>query len=263
MPSKKPAAKPPAPKKPVAPPRGAKPAAAKPAAPTPSVAKPAPAKPAPAKPAAAKPAAAKPGAAKPVAPAPKPPAPRPALSAIAKAPVKRIDPARPPATALSVAQSAQRWALVTAKDIMRTEVVTVSYAAPLSEVERVLADNRISGAPVVDEKGAIIGVISLKDLVERYAEDQDSRPRRGHGFFHLSSEETLDEDFDSFDVPEEAEETARDVMTATVYTVGASAGLREIADVLCKHKVHRVLVEEQGRLVGLISTIDILDALRA
>lgn len=52
-------------------------------------------------------------------------------------------------------------------------------------------------------------------------------------------------------------------MTATVYTVPAGAGLKEIAAALCKHKVHRVLVEEQGRLVGLISTLDILDALRA
>jgi CBS domain-containing protein len=214
-------------------------------------------RPSPAPKPAARPAAAKP----PVKPSAR--APKPAAAAAKPVAAKRIDPARPPASAKSVSSPAQRWALVTAKDIMRTDVVTVSYAAPLSEVEQVLADNKISGAPVVDEKGAIIGVVSLKDLVERYAEDQDARPRRGHGFFHLSSEETLDEDFDSFEVPEEAEETARDVMTATVYTVPATAGLKEIATVLCKHKVHRVLVEEGGRLVGLISTIDILDALRA
>jgi CBS domain-containing protein len=176
---------------------------------------------------------------------------------------KRIDPARPPAAAKAVPAAAQRWALVTAKDIMRSDVVTLSYAAPLSEVERVLADHRISGAPVVDAKGAIIGVVSLADLVARYAEDEDARPRRGRGFFHLSSEETLDDDFDAFEVPDEAEETARDVMTATVYTVPAGAGLKEIAAVLCKHKVHRVLVEEKGRLIGILSTIDILDALRA
>jgi CBS domain-containing protein len=161
------------------------------------------------------------------------------------------------------AGSAPRWALVTAKDIMRTNVVTVAYSAPLSEVEAALADHRISGAPVVDEVGRIIGVVSVNDLVQRYAEDADARPRRGRGFFHLSSEETLDDDFESFEVPEESEETARDVMTATVYTVPASAGLKEIADALCKHHVHRVLVEEGGRLVGLISTLDILDALRA
>lgn len=158
---------------------------------------------------------------------------------------------------------AQRWALVTAGDLMRTNIVTVSYAAPLSEVERVLADARVSGAPVVDQSGQIVGVISLRDLIERYAEDEDARPRRGHGFFHLSSEETLDEDFESFEVPEEAEETACDLMTAQVFSVPVEAGLKEIADVMCKHSVHRVLVTDGGRLLGLISTLDILDALRA
>ena len=163
----------------------------------------------------------------------------------------------------TAAAAAQRWALVTAKDIMRSNVVTVAYSAPLSEVERTLADNRISGAPVVDETGQIVGVVSVNDLVQRYAEDEDARPRRGHGFFHLSSEETLDEDFESFEVPEEAEETAQDVMTATVYTVPATAGLKEVAEAMCRHRVHRVLVQEEGRLEGLISTLDILEALRA
>ncbi len=175
--------------------------------------------------------------------------------------VRRGETVWPPSRA--AARAAERWSLVTARDIMRKRVVTVSAADALSEVERTLSEHSISGAPVVDAAGRILGVVSLRDLVERYAEDPDARPRRGHGFFHLSSEETLDEDFDSFEVPDEAEETARDIMTATVYTVPAGAGLKEIAATLCKHKVHRVLVEEQGRLVGLVSTLDILDALRA
>ena len=76
--------------------------------------------------------------------------------------------------------AAARWALVTARDIMRKDVVTVNYATPLSDVERRLSDHRISGAPVTDESGHIIGVISLKDLVERYAESFESHPRRGY-----------------------------------------------------------------------------------
>ncbi len=171
--------------------------------------------------------------------------------------------ARPEAAVAPAAGRADRWALVTARDLMRTDVVTVPYSAPLSEVERVLADNRISGAPVVDEVGRIIGVVSVRDLVERYAADPDARPRRGHGYFELSTEELEEEDLDSFEVPEEAEETARDVMTAQIHTVPGGAGLKEIADAMCTHKVHRVLVEDQGRLLGLISTLDILEGLRA
>ena len=79
---------------------------------------------------------------------------------------------------------AERWALLTAGDVMRSDVITVPYSTPLSEVERVLSDNRISGAPVTDEAGHIVGIISVKDLIERYAEDPDARPRRGQGFYH-------------------------------------------------------------------------------
>lgn len=159
--------------------------------------------------------------------------------------------------------TAERWGLVTARDIMRAEVITVPYATPLSEVERILSDNRISGAPVTDESGHIVGIVSVRDLVERYAEDPDARPRRGHGFYHLSSEETQDEDFDSFEVPEESEETAEDVMTGEIYSVKIDAGLKEIAAAMAKHRIHRVLVQDAGRHVGLISTMEILNALGA
>ncbi len=158
---------------------------------------------------------------------------------------------------------AGRWALVTARDIMRKDVVTVSYASPLSEVERVLSEHRISGAPVTDEAGHIIGILSVKDLVARYAENSDARPRRSAGFFHLSSEEMLDDDFESFSVPNEAEETAGDLMTGEVYSVHVDASLKDIAGAMKQHKVHRLLVQDDGRYVGLLSTMEILDALSA
>ncbi len=156
---------------------------------------------------------------------------------------------------------AERWALVTARDIMRKNVVTVNYATPLSDVERKLSDHRISGAPVTDEAGHIVGVISIKDLISRYAENADAQPRRGAGYFHLSSEEMQDEDFSTFQVPAEAEETAGQIMSGDVFSVSAAAGLSDIAKMMVKHRVHRLLVEEGGKYVGLISTLEILDAL--
>ena len=159
--------------------------------------------------------------------------------------------------------AASRWALITARDIMRKDVVTINYATPLSDVERKFSDHRISGAPVTDEAGHIVGIISLKDLVDRYAENPESHPRRGAGFFHLSSEEMLDDDFESFDVPEEAEETAGDLMSGQIFSVAADAGLREIAGAMVAHKVHRLLVQEHGKYIGLVSTMEILDSLSA
>ena len=77
---------------------------------------------------------------------------------------------------------------MTAADIMAKRVVTVSPGAPLSEVERVLSENRVSGVPVVDSAGRALGVVSLRDLIDRYAEDPDARPRRGTNFYRLPTE---------------------------------------------------------------------------
>jgi CBS domain-containing protein len=144
---------------------------------------------------------------------------------------------------------------------MRTDVVTIPYSAPLSEIERIFADHRVSGAPVVDEAGRIVGVVSVRDLIERYAEDPDSHPRRGHGFYELADEADPEEVAESFEVPEEAEETAEDVMTAQVLSVPVDAPLRRIAREMRRHRVHRLLVVEGGKHVGIVSSTEVLDAL--
>lgn len=153
------------------------------------------------------------------------------------------------------------WKDLTAADVMRTDVLTVSESTPLSEVERLLGENRIGGLPVTNETGHITGVVSIRDLVDRYTQDPDSRPRRGHGFYHLSSEDLDDEDFESFEVPEEAEETAGDIMTAQVYAVDRTTPLQEVAAKMVELNVHRLLVTEKKRTVGIVSTMDVLKAL--
>jgi CBS domain-containing protein len=145
---------------------------------------------------------------------------------------------------------------------MQSNLVTVASTAPLSEVERLLAEHGIGGAPVTDEVGRIVGVISARDLLDRYIEDPDARPRRGHGFYHLSSQELEDEDWDSFEVPEESEETARDVMTEEVFAVDAADTVGAVARRMIELKVHRILVTDRGgRYVGIITTFDMLRAM--
>jgi len=153
------------------------------------------------------------------------------------------------------------WQNLTAADVMRTDVLTVSESTPLSEVERLLGENRVGGLPVTNETGHITGVVSIRDLVDRYTQDPDSRPRRGNGFYHLSAEGLDDEDFDSFEVPEEAEETAGDIMTAQVYNVDRTTSLHGVAAKMVELNVHRLLVTENKHTVGIISTMDLLKAL--
>lgn len=156
---------------------------------------------------------------------------------------------------------AHPWPHLTARDVMRRDVITIDRATPLSEVERVLADQKISGAPVTDETGAIVGVISLRDLVERYVEDADARPRRSRGYFHLSTEELEDDDYELTELPEETEETAEDVMTAEVFSVPADAPLADVARTMVEKRIHRVLVQSGGHFAGIVGSFEILQVL--
>ena len=160
---------------------------------------------------------------------------------------------------------APRWSVLTAADIMQTRIITVADTAPLSEVERVLTENRITGVPVTDQAGRVVGVISVRDLLDRYVEEPDSRPRRGKGYYHESTEEMADEDLESFELPEEAEETAGSVMTPEVFHVAATTGLAEVARQMVEHKIHRVLVTDpkKGQVVGIISSMGMLAAMSA
>lgn len=149
---------------------------------------------------------------------------------------------------------------MTARDVMRTNVLTVTRSTPLSEVERLLGEHRIGGMPVTDEAGHICGVVSMRDLLERYTQDPDSRPRRSSGSYHLSSK-GMDEDLDAYEVPEEAEETVADIMNSDIYSVPAETTVAKVAEKMIKLQVHRILVSDGKKFIGLVTTFDLLGAM--
>ena len=163
------------------------------------------------------------------------------------------------------AAEARPFDKITARDVMRTNVLTVSRNTPLSEVERLLGEHRIGGAPVTDEAGHIVGVVSMRDLLERYTQDRDSRPRASQSFYNLASPELNEDEFeelDSFELPTEAEETVADIMNSDVHAVSAATLVPDIAEKMIEQRIHRVLVEDSKRYIGLITTFDLLGAMK-
>ena len=120
---------------------------------------------------------------------------------------------------------------------------------------------RYGPAPVTDEAGRVIGVLSLKDLVERYTQDPDARPHRIKGFYQQVGDESFAEDFSSYETTTEAEETAQDIMTAQVFSVESDTGMRELATKMVELDVHRLLVTKQKKTVGIVSTMDVIKAI--
>ena len=141
---------------------------------------------------------------------------------------------------------------------MGSNVMTVATTTPLTDVARLLSEHQVTGMPVTDEVGHIVGVLSMRDIIERYADgDADHRVR---SFYELVSDEGPGVDREALELPYDSQDLAGDVMTAQVHTVHKDAPLPEVAQQMVELGVHRLLVEDGGKHVGLISTTDVLRA---
>ena len=125
----------------------------------------------------------------------------------------------------------------TAGDIMQTNVVAVPSTTPLAEVAALLSEHRISGAPVTDEAGRVSGVISMRDLLDTYAQSPESHARRRHEFWATAATDESEELLSGSEIPDDSEETAGEIMTAEVHTVPRSAPVAEVARQMVAHRI--------------------------
>ncbi len=113
-------------------------------------------------------------------------------------------------------------------DVINKDVLTISADVTVEEAMRYLVDNKISGMPVVDEEGHLVGIISEFQLLET-----------------LYS-------------PEVREMPVRDVMTKDVLTVKSNMMLSDAASLMVAHRIRRLPVVDDGKIVGIVSRRDLL-----
>ena len=144
-----------------------------------------------------------------------------------------------------------------ARDVMNSAVVAVRPDTPIDDIAKTLREHRISAVPVIDEAGLPLGMVSEGDLIGR---DETDRGARLDWWLTLLAEgEALNPEFlASIHAPERR---ARDVMTAPVVTVGEETEIDEIAQLLIAHRIKRVPVLRGGRIVGIVSRADLVQAL--
>ena len=146
-----------------------------------------------------------------------------------------------------------------AQEIMTKDVVTVSPDTNTSQIARQLLEHQISAVPVTDSSGIVIGMVSEGDLIGRSGVDRDER--RDWWLTLLAEGETLSPDFlASLRRPKL---TAGDVMSVPVVTVTGETEDIEIARLLAKHRIKRVPVMRDVRLIGIVSRADLLRAFAA
>ncbi|HSK74954.1 MAG TPA: CBS domain-containing protein [Thermoanaerobaculia bacterium] len=143
---------------------------------------------------------------------------------------------------------------ITAGDLMNPEILTVEADMTVRELAAFLVENEISGAPVQDDEGRIVGVVSLVDIAAVHSEGDEDSQRTGTPFARgRASEPDGDGGGDGLMVA--------DVMTPMVYSVTEDATVSEVASAMLKGHLHRVLVTREDRAVGIISTSDLLGLL--
>lgn len=156
----------------------------------------------------------------------------------------------------------------TTGEVMTESVVTLSADEPLSQAVHRLLDECISGAPVVDESGVCVGVLSLADLARAEDDATDELATlTDTDFFrsHLVLPTSVHaERFEAIRdrLQPAGDRTVERYMTSDLVTVGEEATLQSVVQSMVDAHLHRVLVTGPGkRLLGLISSTDILAAL--
>ena len=137
------------------------------------------------------------------------------------------------------------------KDVMTSDVVTVLPGQSLKDVARLLAERHISGVPVEDGTGSVLGVISEGDLLIR---ENGTNPRRGGPLAWF---------LDPLDVVDRLKLGARvagEAMTSPPLTIGADRPVRAAAELMLEEGVNRLPVVDAGKLVGIVTRADLVRA---
>ena len=141
-----------------------------------------------------------------------------------------------------------------AKDIMNKNVITVHQTATIAEIAKVLVDNDISGVPVVDDNGSLVGIVSEGDLLHK-----ETSPRLPDfinilvAVIYFNGIERFNEDFKKLMAGQ-----ASSIMTDKVISVSEKTEVDQIAKLMLKHGIKRIPVVQNDKIVGIISRKDLV-----
>ena len=143
------------------------------------------------------------------------------------------------------------------KDIMTTEIITVSPETEIVQATKLLLENRINGVPVLDETGRLVGILCQSDLIAQ----QRKLPIPSFftlldGLIPLISKKQIDKQ-----VRKIAAVTVAEAMTPNPVTVQPDTNIEEVAALMVDRNFHTIPVVDEGEVVGILGKEDILRTL--
>lgn len=147
--------------------------------------------------------------------------------------------------------------MLTAKDIMTKNVIAVSPDTTVEKLSKLLSEHKISGMPVLDENGKLVGIVTENDLIS-----QNKR-------LHIPTVVTIFDAIIYLESPRNFEEEMKkmigtkvgDICTKKVITIKENTPLTEIATIMAEKKIHLLPVMRGEELVGIVGKADLIRAL--
>jgi CBS domain-containing protein len=146
---------------------------------------------------------------------------------------------------------------LTAADIMTTNVKTARPDASVAEIARLLSDNGISAVPVCDAHGQVLGMLSEGDLLRPVG--KESVTKRAWWLNLLAEGTDLAPSF--LECISVENQRARNLMVGPVITATPDSNIPELADLLVRHRIKRLPILLDGKIVGIVSRADLVRAL--
>ncbi|MDA0747133.1 MAG: CBS domain-containing protein [bacterium] len=147
---------------------------------------------------------------------------------------------------------------VCAKDVMTTRLVSVRADMRVDELVETLQQHDITGAPVVDAEHKLVGVVSMTDIIlndETFGEGpvMESDYQKQPDLENWSP-------WEEFDVDEVRHMHVQDIMSPEVISATPNTPLHELAGSMYTHQIHRIVIVDETRICGIVSTMDIIRA---
>ena len=144
--------------------------------------------------------------------------------------------------------------MISAKDIMTKEVISVSPDLVVEKLAEIFWENRISGAPVVDDDGTVIAIVTENDLI-----DQNKKVHIPTMIAILDSVIMLEKaDKIEKEIRKMTGTAVKDICSGTLITVEPETPWDEVATIMAEKQVHTLPVLADGKLVGVVGKSDII-----
>ena len=147
--------------------------------------------------------------------------------------------------------------MLTAKEIMTGEVITVTKGTSIKELSGLFIKHKVNGFPVVDDDGQLIGIVTEGNLIEQ---NKNLHIPTVISLFdaviYLESGKKFEEEVKRYSATR-----VEDIFTSNVVTASPGTSVQEVASLMAEKSVHSIPVVEGGKILGIIGKLDVIKGL--